>query len=248
MVDLYACAHSAATAKETTVDMSKKCGLGVLRVLLLAALLSAFGIWFLPVSSATAEIFLLLSGQAVAQPPVSTESYKTSTTVKNLTGSGHLETRIVESNTQLNSHLNTSYIGREHSQNTTLTDRSTQPAFAPSTAIYPAQTIDTLSVSADPTGPVNLTTQEQPLPSLITSTDIEISMTCTQATHPTDAEVLAIAVGAVFITIIISALLYQWVLYMRKKKVNRDSSIYIIEDELPKYEMDVNSVEPETKL
>ncbi|XP_068127743.1 uncharacterized protein [Hyperolius riggenbachi] len=71
---------------------------------------------------------------------------------------------------------------------------------------------------------------------------------CIRTSSLTDAEVLAIAIGAVFLTIILSALLYQLVAFMSKKNVNMGSSIFIIENELTKHDLEANGLQPETKL
>ncbi|XP_018119544.2 uncharacterized protein LOC108717200 [Xenopus laevis] len=243
------------------VDMTSKCGLGIL---LLAAVLSTFGVWFLPVSSETAEIFLLLSGQTAT----STESNR------NSTQSGDLDTRLTERTIFPNSSVTDA---PETSPISGLTEGIAQPMFTASPDILSAANLNSSWSAEETTGAVNSTVElntskellsgaellnrsissslnfpsaeELPLTSATTSHSMEISMTaCVQATNLTDAEVLAIAIGALFLAIILSSLFYQLVIYLRNKEVNRDSSIYIIENELHKYDMDSSGEQPETKL
>ncbi|XP_031748781.1 uncharacterized protein LOC116407528 [Xenopus tropicalis] len=251
--------------------MASKRGLGIL---LLAAVLSTFGVWFLPVSSATAEIFLLLSGQTVAQSATSTESNKNST----LTKGGDLDTRPTEATILLNSSSDAG--APETSPISALSTGAAQSMFTPSPDIFSAANINTTWNTKETQGAGNSTAElntskellseaellnrsqsssqnfpsakqqpERPLTSATTSRAVEVSMTaCIQATRLTDAEVLAIAIGALFLAIILSSLLYQLVIYLRNQKANRDSSIYIIENDLHKYNMDANEEQPETKL
>ncbi|XP_078522016.1 uncharacterized protein LOC144791238 isoform X2 [Lissotriton helveticus] len=63
------------------------------------------------------------------------------------------------------------------------------------------------------------------------------------------AEILAIAMGAIILTALVSSLTYQFLRSMwRKKALERTCSVYIIENEMHKKELEVNHDEFETKL
>ncbi|XP_075710904.1 uncharacterized protein LOC142744097 [Rhinoderma darwinii] len=238
--------------------MRSKYGLGVL---LLAALLGAIAIWFLPVTSAAADILLLITGEAVTHRTTQTEAYEIQTYGKLPTlTSGSLE----ETTTSNVSDLVTDF---EENNLTWSVDQTYSPA-TQDNDIFSTKSPESPWIIKDLTSDVltnaeNITVTEinnhtRFYPSLyfvdkqsvtpdITTDVMETDRTVCYS-GPTNAEVLAIAIGAVFLTILLSALLYQFAVFIRNKKAHRDSSVYIIENELHKYDVEANGLEPETKL
>ncbi|KAM8960158.1 uncharacterized protein RCH25_035892 [Pelodytes ibericus] len=248
--------------------MKRKCGL---RFLLLAALLSAFGVWFLPVNSATVDIFLLLAGKTANEPTTLIEFNEKSTSETLDSKISHLDANVTDVTTLL-----TETEDVTDSYNYTQSGNKTQPAFTPSREPFSTTTAPNTEVTVVELTTINnvtecntgidrvtqtiLSTQDtnssdsitdteiQSVPPEITTIEMDDNKTiCIRNEGPTQAEVLAIVIGAVFMTILLSALLYQFAAFIKKKKAKRDSSIYIIENELHKYDIE-NELQPDTKL
>ncbi|KAM5193775.1 uncharacterized protein ACMZJ9_019318 [Mantella aurantiaca] len=254
--------------------MKSKPGLGVL---LLAALLGAFGFWL---SNAAADIFFLLAGEttthttrgSIALAPQA-KAYEVRTynrrtpSETNVTEGGFIEETTSFTFTDISTDA------EEASPNATLTVTDIYPA---TTERYNSSTehLDTEWVSLSPTTvqrptdnnygtetvtrtnidfhPTNLPprpsyTEEGSVPDITTSTMETDKSICIRTSGLTDAEVLAVVIGAVFLTIVLSAILYQFVIFMRKKQINVDNSIYIIENE-HKNDLEANGFQPETRL
>ncbi|XP_069601498.1 uncharacterized protein [Ranitomeya imitator] len=234
--------------------MKSKCGLGVL---LLAGLSSAIAIWFLPVNSAVADILLLITGGAVTRTTTQTEvselqTYRSLPTLK----SDSLE----ETNTPKESDFVTDF----EENNLTLPAAPTD---------YPATLDNDITQSpnsswstTDLTGGVQNNTggiagtelhnHTHFYPSLYSVATPSVSPDMTTnvmdktdcSTGPKSGEVLAIAIGVVFVTIILGALLYQFTVFMSKKRAHNDCSVYVIENEFQKYDIEANGLERDTKL
>ncbi|XP_063313035.1 uncharacterized protein LOC134612577 [Pelobates fuscus] len=240
--------------------MKSKCGL---RFLLVAVLLSAFSIWFLPVNSATTDIFLLLAGRTSIRTKTVTESYEDSTYATHDVNTRDLDTNITVAVTLLAKPEEVTDI-QGSSYNSTLSDKDTQSAFIPSKDTSPTrnslyallefttfnpvtesntdkQSFTVPDLNTQDTNSSGIVTPEPSLaPEFSTAGMGDNQTACIRSTGITEAEVLAIVVGAVFMTILLSALLYQLAVYMKKKKTKRPSSVYIIENELHKYDMEAN--------
>ncbi|KAM4707133.1 uncharacterized protein O3C94_003681 [Discoglossus pictus] len=249
---------------KSNVEMKSKCGLGVI---LLAVVLSAFGAWFLPASSATTDILLLLSGGASIQPTTLTAPYENNTYSSYHLEREDLHTTLLEIPAAVTDQ-------NETSQKSTLSDTKVQPDYAPSVDSFATQkpstwTADDLTAALNFSVEVNTDKEEvtgtisnfytnssqsiKPkdlslAPDMITS-GMDVNMTsCIVSGGPKGGEILAIALGVAFLTILFGALFYQLVLYLRERKIKRLSSVYIIENEMNKYNLEANITEPETKL
>lgn len=236
----------------TNVEMKSKYGLGVL---LLAALLSAIAIWFLPVNSTAADILLFITGGADTRTTTQSEAYEIHTYRT-------LPTSKSETNTTYASNFVTDF-----NENLTLSVAQTDYPDTPGNDIFSTKSPDTSWIIEDLTSDVQtnagsiagteLNNHTHFYPSLdfvdkrLVTPDITDVMGTEKTvcdSGPTNAEVLAIAIGAVFLTVLLSALLYQLAVFMRNRKAHRDSSVFIIENELHKYDVEANGLEPETKL
>ncbi|XP_071998018.1 uncharacterized protein [Engystomops pustulosus] len=238
--------------------MKSKCGLGVL---LLAALLSAIAIWFLPVNSAAADILLFITGGAVSPITTPTEAHDIQTY-------GKLPTLKSVPLEETNTPHGSDFVTHIEENNLTRSVVQTHSPSAPENDIVTTRSPDTSWII------VNLTSDAQTDAASLTGTEINNftrfypslylvdQWSSTPDTNsdrmetdkavcdsgPNNAEVLAIAIGAVFFTVLLSALLYQFAVFMRNKNTPRDSSVFIIENELHKYDVEANGLEPETKL
>ncbi|XP_073434380.1 uncharacterized protein [Dendrobates tinctorius] len=222
-------------------------------------LLSAIAIWFLPMNSAAADILLLITGGAVTRTTTQTEAselqtYQSLSTLKsdsleetntpkesdfatdfqenNLTLSAAptyypatLDNDIFKTHSPNSSWSTTVLIGgvQNNSGGNAETEIHNHKHFYPS-----LHSVDTQSITPDMT------------------TDVMDKTDC--STGPKSAEVLAIAIGVVFVTIILGALLYQFAVFMRKKRAHNDCSVYVIENEFHKYDVEANGLEGDTKL
>ncbi|XP_040201099.1 uncharacterized protein LOC120932638 [Rana temporaria] len=250
--------------------MKGKPGLGVL---LLLALVGAIVFWL---SNTAADIFFLLSDDSTtthgsSAPLPQTRAFKSRTYNLSLSP----ETREIEGGLIEETTFNFTDIpteSEEASSNTTPTVTDIYPA---TTERYnfstEHQAKDLISLGPttvqsppdDTTGTVpgtNIVTHHTHLPLRSSFTEkgsvpenttakMETNKSaCIPTSSLTDAEVLALVVGAVFLTIVLSALLYQFVVFMRKKQTHIDSSIYIIENEHNKQDVEANGSQPETRL
>ncbi|XP_075049024.1 uncharacterized protein LOC142108949 [Mixophyes fleayi] len=251
--------------------MKSKCGPGVL---LLAAVLTAIGVGFLPLNTAAAGILLLLAGGPTTHRATLTEPYDGRTYGNLPTDTSGLENGLrKETSSLIASNIVTN--SEETSYNLTSTVTKIHSAATPSGDIFSTEIPDTSWITVGQstaidspdvspgtgrvTGP-ELTnhTNSSANPSSTAKSSVTLNVTtaametdkavCIRPTGMTDAEVLAIVVGAVFITILLSALLYQLSVFMKKKKKKRESSVYVIENQLHKYDFEANGLQTETKL
>ncbi|XP_044146916.1 uncharacterized protein LOC122935214 [Bufo gargarizans] len=233
--------------------MKSRWGLGVL---LLAALLSGIAIWLLPVNSAAADILLLITGGAVIRPTTQTEAYEIQTYRTRLT---------LKSTTNL---PHESDFITNFEENLTLSVAKTHNPVTPESESFSTKIPNSSWINADQTSDVQPDTRriagaelsdrtrfyprlyfvdKQSATTDITTDVMETDkMVCESG--PNNAELLAIVTGAVFLTILLSALLYQFAVFMKNKKAQRDNSVFIIENEVHKYDVEANGLEPETKL
>ncbi|XP_075424145.1 uncharacterized protein LOC142464669 isoform X1 [Ascaphus truei] len=261
-----------AAVTKTNLEMKSNCGV---EVLLMTAIASAFGIWFLSIYSATTDTFLSLAGGPEIRPTALAESGENSTYGKYQRESVDLETSFAE----LTTLLKVQYFvpGTEYPfPNSTLIETNPQPTVTQNIGtLSTKQSLSTSwtdgdlaavnsSVEANTGKEVTWTTLSNQYtdtsqnitptedPSL--STDSITAMmegnrtVCIRDTGPSEPEILAIVVGGVFLATLICALSYQLVVFMRKKNVKRHSSVYIIENDILKYDLEANGIQPETKL
>ncbi|KAM4049192.1 uncharacterized protein ACNLHF_007083 [Anomaloglossus baeobatrachus] len=236
--------------------MKSKCGLGVL----LAGLLSAIAIWFLPINSAAADILLLITGGAVTRTTTQTE-------VSEIQPYGRLPTLKSVSLEETNTPQGLEVVTDFEKNYLTL---PAVPTYYPATLdndIFTTESPDSSWNTTDLTGGVqnetggvigtelqnhtnfnpNLYSVDKQSITPAMTTDVIDKTDCSSG--PKSGEVLAIALGVFLFTFILGALLYQFAVFMRKKKVHSDSSVYIIENEIHKYDIEeVNGLEHETRL
>ncbi|XP_040271927.1 uncharacterized protein LOC120988497 [Bufo bufo] len=229
--------------------MKSRWGLGVL---LLAALLSGIAIWFLSVNAAAAaDILLLITGGAVIRPTTQTEAYEIQT----------YRTRLTLKSTTNLPHQSDFITNFE--ENLTLSVAKTHNPLTPESESFSTKIPDSSWIKADQADTRRIAGAElsdrtrfyprlyfvdkQSVTTDITTDVMETDkMVCEPG--PNNAELLAIVTGAVFLTILLSALLYQFAVFMKNKKAQRDNSVFIIENEVHKYDVEANGLEPETKL
>ncbi|XP_069816816.1 uncharacterized protein [Dendropsophus ebraccatus] len=232
--------------------MKSKCGAGVL---LLAALLSAIAVWFLPVSSAAADILLLLTGGSVTRTSAQTKAdeIRTFRNLPTLTSEAN-STHLSDSVTDLGENVTFSVTQTPYPVTADNTFITKSPEITGSIADITSDVqTDTRTIAGtegnnrtDFYPSLHPGDQRSVTPDISTGTMEMDKAECNPG--PTSGEVLAIAVGAVFLTVLLSALLYQFAVFMRNRKAPRDPSVYIIENELHKYDVEANGLEPETKL
>ncbi|XP_066458011.1 uncharacterized protein [Eleutherodactylus coqui] len=233
----------------TNVEMRSKRGPGAL---LLAALLITIAIWFLPVNSAAADILLLITSGT--HKTTQTEAYETRTY-------GRLPTLRTVSLEETNvPHVSDAVTDFFREDNLTLSAAWTHYPVTPDSDISSTKSPDSSGTAADLTSDVqaDLHNQTHFYPTLylvdkrsVTSditADVEETDKTVCDSGPNHSEVLAIVLGAIFLTMLISALSYQLTVFIRNKRVHRESSVYIIENEMHKSDVEANGLQPETKF
>ncbi|XP_077318235.1 uncharacterized protein LOC143940591 [Lithobates pipiens] len=251
--------------------MKGKPGLGVL---LLLALVGAIVFWL---SNTAADIFFLLADDSTTNhgssaPVPQTRAFQSRT--YNLSTSPEtreIEGGLIEETTFIFTDIPTQSES-EASSNTTPTVTDIYPATT-ETYTFSTEHLDKDWISLGPTtvqSPPDNTTGTVPGTNIVThhthlptgssftekgsfpentTANMETNKSvCIRTSSLTDAEVLALVIGAVFLTIVLSALLYQFAVFMRKKQAHIDSSIYIIENEHNKQDFEANGSQPDTRL
>ncbi|KAM3936699.1 uncharacterized protein RB166_021572 [Leptodactylus fuscus] len=227
--------------------MKSKCGLGVL---MLAALLSAIAIWLLPVNAAAADILMLLTGGGVTHTTTQTETYDIQTygkipALKSVSLEVTSTPNISDFVTDFKENLTLPVVQTEYpvtSDNDIFSTQSPESSWIIANVTSDDQ-IDTVSVTG-----THINNHTHFYPSLYFTADVMENDKTVCNSGPNNAEILAIVIGAGFLTILFSALLYQFTVFLRNRKAQRDSSVFIIENELQKYDIEANGVEPDTRL
>ncbi|XP_053313557.1 uncharacterized protein LOC128475096 isoform X2 [Spea bombifrons] len=230
------------------------------------ALLGAIGVWFIPVHSATADLLLLLTGRTATPPTTVTEPYPH---MRQRTEAGGLDAHVTgvtleTAQDELTHSQDVSYSSPLRDTNspsfdfTPRADTQNSPSDLELTSLHSAVVANTdkervaetvLTTQHRTSLPHTFPTEHQSGAPDITTTAMEVNKDmCVPYSGLTDAEVLAVVIGVLFMTILLSALFYQFVVFMKKKKAIRNSSIYIIENELHKHDIEGNSFQPDTRL
>ncbi|XP_072270046.1 uncharacterized protein [Pyxicephalus adspersus] len=257
--------------EKSNVEMKSKPGLGVL---LLAALLGAIGFWL---SNAAADIFYLLASESDTDKshgstiPISlTKAYESriynrkNPPVESLTVD---TTSFTFSDIPTDSEErtpNSTQILTEIYPATTEKSNSSTEHLAPGWITVNMTTVQSPIDNSTGTGADTATittsnhTHSTPITSFtgmgsvtheVTTVKMEADKSvCISTSSLTDAEVFAIVIGAVFLTIVLSAILYQFAVFLRKKQTTVDSSIYIIENEHQKHDLEANGLQVDTRL
>lgn len=62
------------------------------------------------------------------------------------------------------------------------------------------------------------------------------------------SKIVELVKQSTILTFVLGAILYQFAVFMRKKQGNVESSVYVIENEHNKQDLEANGLQPETKL